>query len=579
MPESIHIDSEPVKGRLFFFVSSLRNRTSFMSQGILDNLGVYGWKNIEDLVFAGYVGEFGILIVGQTGTAKTLAFERIGMAMKRAYRLSKDDQNQFISKYRNASTANVQDIIGYPMPPSAEEASEMREKGERPEMHITLAPDSVIDAHQLVIDEINRAPHQTQNKWLSLVNERRVDGHDLENLRHVVGLMNPVHEYEGTEVLDRAYGNRFSLLIRPPTFEDFRKQGDDEAQKEITEMRLKGSGNGQYGNDSVSYGEETSDDACLRVKNFIDKAKSAQEKVSLDYQSAISEYVCGVVNFINENIGGGVNTQALITSREASQLSESIVALQAVGEVKGRGNLQDNALDILLHSFLHEVFGDQPIQESVIRNAHDAYEGCLESKQDRIMSEIRKPSNRAKRVVRAINLPSTTDMVSSHINQAHNHYAKKDEVKRLAFSLTLFSRLQKAPEAIQNRVNVHVLEELVSDVERVLKTSRKMLDDPVSAHPALDSSSKLIDVLEVVSRMKETKRGRIILALTAEMNKLSQKSPSRSGTQLSADSKESKRHNKLETDIRSCARTIKNMCDVFEEIEMSPDNNMRNDLT
>lgn len=538
---------------------------------LLRRLGVYAWDDIEDLLFSGYIGEYGVLVVGETGSAKTLAAERIGEALDRAFQLEGGLYNEFDHKYRNASTAQVEDLIGYPMPLSAEEAADLREKGERPRMQIMLSQDSIIDAHQMTIDEINRCPPMTQNKWFSLVNERRVDGEDLENLRHVIGLMNPVHKYEGTEVLDRALADRFNLLIKPITLKEMGEADADYEgdMHEIAQTRMQEGVDGEYGNDSVSHGKSLRDKDCLKVKNFIEEGQAALSSIESEFGDAIAEYAVAVSLMINETIGQGPNTQGAISSRRLSMIAQSISGVYAANEVKGQKDLKSAALSALKHSFMHEVVGDDVIGETIVEKAHGAHKELLESKKDRLLSKINKETDRAKRVVMAINEGGGTEVVSNTINQTHNHLAKQDPSKRLAFSFTLFARLQRSPLGIQKYVNRHSLEELIADVEEVLRASQTFDMDDLSAHPSLRSSKPLMKLVQNVSTLKETKKGRAVLGVAAKMYEIGENGPSRSGamSNLDDDSKQTRKYDDMSGYLKSAARIISKMVGTFEEID------------
>jgi len=54
---------------------------------MLRALGLYGWEGIERPLMAGVVGEFPVLLVGATGTAKTEGSERLFRALTKGHEL------------------------------------------------------------------------------------------------------------------------------------------------------------------------------------------------------------------------------------------------------------------------------------------------------------------------------------------------------------------------------------------------------------------------------------------------------------------------------------------------------------
>ncbi|MBI4668829.1 MAG: AAA family ATPase [Elusimicrobia bacterium] len=161
--------------------------------GILRNLGVYGWEELEDFILASLVTGDGLLMVGSHGAAKTFCAYRIAEAL--GIKFQKID----------ASKAEFEDYLGFPNPKALS-------KGK---FECVPTPISVFDKEFVFVDEINRAKPHTQNKLLEVIYSRQIMGLPIE-AKWVWGAMNMGEEYSGLEPLDAAFAGRFAWILPVP---------------------------------------------------------------------------------------------------------------------------------------------------------------------------------------------------------------------------------------------------------------------------------------------------------------------------------------------------------------------------
>lgn len=160
---------------------------------ILENLGVYGWKEAdENLALASLVTGDPLLLIGSHGCAKTHLASRVSQALQR----------RFVAY--DASKAMFEDVLGYPNV----------EKLKHGVVEYVPSPVTVWDKEMVMIDEINRAVPELQNKWLEVIRSRKIMGLATQ-VKWVWSAMNP-SAYSATNVLDEALIGRFAFFLYPP---------------------------------------------------------------------------------------------------------------------------------------------------------------------------------------------------------------------------------------------------------------------------------------------------------------------------------------------------------------------------
>lgn len=166
-------------------------------------LGVFGFDKVEPLILAALVSGDPILLIGKAGTGKTFLLNSISEAMGLEHR------------HYNASFISFDDLVGFPYP------SENRET-----VSFLQTPATIWGAESVLIDEISRCKPETQNKFFSIINERKVQGLGLTGLRYRWAAMNPFtstgdeEDYEGSQPLDQALADRFAFIIEVPDWSE-----------------------------------------------------------------------------------------------------------------------------------------------------------------------------------------------------------------------------------------------------------------------------------------------------------------------------------------------------------------------
>ncbi len=166
-----------------------------MSSGtrFLRQIGVYGYDQVEPVILAALLSEDPLLLIGRHGTGKTFLLNSLSEVLALEHR------------HYNASLVSFDDLVGFPFP--AKDGLSIR---------FIETPATVWRAESVLVDELNRCKPEHQNRFFSLVHERRVQGMPLTALRYRWAAMNPAGEdngYLGTEPLDPALADRFAFIV------------------------------------------------------------------------------------------------------------------------------------------------------------------------------------------------------------------------------------------------------------------------------------------------------------------------------------------------------------------------------
>ncbi len=178
----------------------------------LEAIGVYGFGQVEPIILASLVTEDPILLIGPSGTGKTYLLNTLSEVMGLEHR------------HYNASLISFDDLVGFPYPDTENGGVKFLE-----------TPATVWGAQSVLIDEISRCKPEHQNRLFSIIQERRLQGILLKNLRFRWAAMNPCNmdqngyeNYSGSEPLDPALADRFSLFVKAGDWDEL---SDDEKKK------------------------------------------------------------------------------------------------------------------------------------------------------------------------------------------------------------------------------------------------------------------------------------------------------------------------------------------------------------
>lgn len=259
-------------------------------ESLIRPLRVFGFDAIEPLILAALVSEDPILLIGQAGTGKTFLLNSVSEAMGLEHR------------HYNASLISFDDLVGYPYP-SADGKS----------VSFLPTPATVWGAQSVLVDEISRCKPETQNKFFSLIHERRMQGLPLHSLVYRWAAMNPFSPlsdesddgYSGSQPLDPALADRFAFVIQVPDWPALDKH-DQEAV-------IHPSGESALSNDNG------------RLLQFVTRLKSV-------FRYRILSPSAEVVTYARYVAGGLTEAGLRISPRRARLLARNLTALLCVAE-------------------------------------------------------------------------------------------------------------------------------------------------------------------------------------------------------------------------------------------------------
>ena len=127
---------------------------------LLRPLGVYGYDPVEPVILASLVTGDPLLLVGAAGTGKTFLLNSLSEVLGLNHR------------HYNASLISFDDLVGFPYPQP--DGSGIR---------YIETPATLWGAESVLVDELSRCRPEHQNRFFSLIHERRLQGIALESLR------------------------------------------------------------------------------------------------------------------------------------------------------------------------------------------------------------------------------------------------------------------------------------------------------------------------------------------------------------------------------------------------------------
>ena len=288
----------------------------------LPDLGVYGFDRYEPIILAALITEDPMLLIGRSGTGKTFLLNSLSEALGLEHR------------HYNASLISFDDLVGFPYP-DAENAT----------VRFLETPATVWGAESVLIDEISRCKPEHQNRLFSLIHERRVQGIALTKLRYRWAAMNPavndqtdVESYTGSEPLDPALADRFSLFIRAVDWDDL----NEDERTAITSP--------------AGEGKITTDDG--RLLNRIEECRRLFIQQVETCPRNILDYVTTAVTALN-------GAKVRISPRRARLMARSLLAVTLV-----KGTFQEKLSRLVLEcSMPHTTWGAE-VSKNILDAAH-----------------------------------------------------------------------------------------------------------------------------------------------------------------------------------------------------------------
>ena len=471
---------------------------------LLRAIGIYGWDGVEDVVLASLVNQSNLMMLGQRGTAKTYAAQKISQA----FEVGSDGPYEFVKLDGYASTE--EDFIGYPMPPGPAAIEAARTKNERLTMSFVYSPNTIAFAKMIVIDEATRIQPDMQNRYLGILDYRIVEGVKLP-VEHVWGAANPL-EYEATVPMDQALADRWHLMIEPPSLHQMPSESDRKAVLESVAVRL--------------VNRAVDPNAAAQLVTFVARARAPRAAIVASRRDPFLRYVDAVVRQINSGlidrngkpiVGKAGMAPAPIDSRRAAIIVNNIIGLYSVSVAKGdRGNIKDDALKAFQHSIIDRLSSESGgIEDSVIESAHKVHSAILEDAQDPVVTQIERESDPAKRVALAFTLGAIREDLSQYTSAALKEIrTSKGDESAAAFAYALLSRLQTSLPSESSRLNRYVFDDLYPLVfqtmreasERTFKVDKVLVKD--------SSFESLFAFLGDIAKYRQTEAGRVALMIT-----------------------------------------------------------------
>jgi MoxR-like ATPase len=290
----------------------------------LVGLEVFGFDKVEPAILAALVTEDPLLLIGRSGTGKTFLLNSLSEELGLEHR------------HYNASLISFDDLVGFPFPDAENGGVKFLE-----------TPATVWGAESVLVDEISRCKPEHQNRLFSLVHERKIQGIPLTRLRYRWAAMNPVtndqaglEEYAGSEPLDPALADRFSLLVWAVDWDDL----SDEERLKVADP----GGEGKKSDDGGKLKKQLG----LWRKEFLRQQKNCPEFILI--------YTTTVINALN---GAGVR----ISPRRSRLMARSLLASEIIS-----GGSSSRLFKLILSCSVPHVAWGEEVAAQVISAAHRA---------------------------------------------------------------------------------------------------------------------------------------------------------------------------------------------------------------
>lgn len=291
----------------------MSNRTHFLRQ-----LGVYGYDAVEPIVLAALVSGDPLLLIGLHGTGKTFLLNSLSEALGLEHR------------HYNASLVAFDDLVGFPYP--SPDGTGIR---------YLPTPATIWGAESVLIDELNRCKPEHQNRFFSIVHERRIQGLALDTLRYRWAAMNPAGEengYLGAEPLDPALADRFAFLIKVADWADL----TPEDQAAVTDPR----GDGAISRDGG------------KLRTFLEDAGRKYDTLLREPPAHVLRYAATLVTALGK---AGVR----LSPRRSRQLSRNLIAALAVSNLPA-----ERLFRIVVRCSAPQLATGEPLSRETLDAAH-----------------------------------------------------------------------------------------------------------------------------------------------------------------------------------------------------------------
>lgn len=451
-----------------------------------ENLHLYGMQNefklchIPLLVVNDVFGA--MALEGSSGTGKTTIVKRIGTL------------NQLAGNGRvgvfSADKARYEDFIGCPIP-----------NPENMQMVTYAMPNSVAQMETILVDEINRATYENQEKWLSLFANREIDSTPV-SCKYIFAAMNPIlsddsnDTYEGVQPLDKALGERMMGLIRMKNF----RQMDRASRLKVMQSSF----------NQVQW--EPTEEMVELHNIYVTRAREIYENIKATAGEQVAEYIDQVQTDLSKHSQNAVTIEA----RRAQYMICNILANYALDKTMDeKAALEMSALQALVISFPNPLW-EQPINPDALKTAHNKSKHMLKMTTKEQMKRsagnmegIQRPLSE---ILELAQTHPPKEQLSKLINQSIpsesedpiNHYAfalgavhgltmdnTNKSIKQTVMKEQEFSRLEKIYEKVVKSPNFDKYEKLAQAVSRTQQLPQNAY---IPAYVKTDSDPHALDI-------------------------------------------------------------------------------------
>lgn len=373
-------------------------------QNFLRQLQVFGFESLETFILASLITEDPILLIGRAGTGKTFLLNSISEALGLEHR------------HYNASLISFDDLIGFPYPDEGHGS-----------VRFLPTPATIWNAESVLMDELSRCKPETQNKFFSIIHERKIQGIPLRQLRYRWAAMNPFQfsgedadeQYAGSGPLDPALADRFALILDVPDWMDI-----SNADQELI-IHPKGE-------DAIS-----DDHGALREwlekgkKEFLIRIESPDPEIVL-----YTRLVTGLLN----------RAGLRISPRRARLICRNIIACRVAAEISGipaDAKEKKSLLKATLRWSLPQRAYREQIPEHAVDAAHaEAIKMILDcTPNERWLSEFQLEDSLTKKLDLLLNSPIHNDLRSIALMQL---LQAETPIRKTAFAFAAYPLLNES---------------------------------------------------------------------------------------------------------------------------------------
>ncbi len=412
----------------------------------LSALGVFGFDKYEPVILSALVTEDPMMLIGQSGTGKTYLLNTLSEVLELEHR------------HYNASLISFDDLVGFPYPDA-----------ENGNVRFLETPATVWGAESVLIDEISRCKPEHQNRLFSLVHERKIQGITLKNLRYRWSAMNPcssdqneLEDYAGSEPLDPALADRFSLFIWAVDWNDL----SDEGRRKVAEP----GGEGKIASDGGKLRQQIS----IWRKAFLEQ---------LEYcPPLIIEYVTTAVTALNS---AGVR----VSPRRSRLIARSLLAATIIS-----GKPADRLFKTILDASLPHITWGMQISKEVVSAAHRAAWDSASDSATRWVHAFMAEKSLARKLSILLGQTSGPDAGSQAVAQL---LATESKERAAAFSFVTYpaGALGKLPIGAEGVNDLGKVASPILSVDGEISWQERM-NQSATKHPELERFASVLNRLE-----------------------------------------------------------------------------------